>query len=120
MVDRLIEEVEAKIRKFFLNDISFIVNDKTIKKGKLINAHIKDFFIEFKLEVQKGGIKTFELPYPFMMKEFNTHIVFDYQLSRFVNDDLLLLAKVRRMKPKKNSKFYYVNLILRKNEEKLL
>ena len=55
MVVKLIEEVEQKFHKFFLNEICFDIEGKIIKKGKLINVSIKDFFLEFKLEVQKGA-----------------------------------------------------------------
>ena len=108
MVVKLIEEVEEKFQKFFLSDIAFVVNHKVIKKGKLLNANIKDFFIIFKLEVQKGGITSFEVPYPFELIDEKNRIKFDYRLEKFVFNDIIKLAKVRRLKPKKNSKFYDV------------
>jgi hypothetical protein len=108
MVVKLIEEVEEKFQKFFLSDIAFVVNHKVIKKGKLLNANIKDFFIIFKLEVQKGGITSFEVPYPFELADEKNRIKFDYRLEKFVFNDIIKLAKVRRLKPKKNSKFYDV------------
>ncbi len=114
MVERLIEEVEHKLKKFFLNNVEFVVNEKTLRKGKLINATIKDFFIEFKLEVQKGGIKNFELPYPFEIKETQSRLVFNYKLSKLVYEDIVLLTRIKRMKPKKNSKFYDVVLYINK------
>tara|TARA_R110000765_G_scaffold355577_1_gene445761 strand:+ start:621 stop:968 length:348 start_codon:yes stop_codon:yes gene_type:complete len=114
MVVKLIEEVEEKFQKFFLNDIAFVVNGKVIKKGKLLNANIKEFFIIFKLEVQKGGITTFEVPYPFELIDTKDSIKFDYKLEKFVFNDIVKLAKVRRLKPKKNSKFYDVVMSLNK------
>lgn len=108
MVVKLIEEVEEKFQKFFLSDIAFVVDHKVIKKGKLLNANIKDFFIIFKLEVQKGGITSFEVPYPFELADEKNRIKFDYRLEKFVFNDIIKLAKVRRLKPKKNSKFYDV------------
>ena len=47
MVVKLIEEVEKQFHKFFLNDITFDIDGKIIKKGKFINVSIKDFFLEF-------------------------------------------------------------------------
>ena len=72
MVVKLIEEVEGKFQKFFLNDVCFDIEGKIIKKGKLINVSIKDFFLEFKLEVQKGFIKSFEVPYPYELMDSNS------------------------------------------------
>ncbi len=114
MVVKLIEEVEGKFQKFFLNDVCFDIEGKIIKKGKLINVSIKDFFLEFKLEVQKGGIKSFEVPYPYELLDFDDYIVFDYNLNKFVFNDIVRLAKVKRLKPKKNSKFYDVKMVLKK------
>jgi len=76
--------IEEKFQKFFLSDIAFVVNHKVIKKGKLLNANIKDFFIIFKLEVQKGGITSFEVPYPFELADEKNRIKFDYRLEKFV------------------------------------
>ncbi len=114
MVVKLIEEVEKKFHKFFLNDIIFDIEGKVIKKGKLINVSIKDFFLEFKLEVQKGGIKVFEIPYPFELKDSDSSVVFNYRLDKFVFNDIVRLAKVKRIKPKKNSKFYDVAMVMKK------
>tara|TARA_R100000963_G_scaffold3387_1_gene2468 strand:- start:601 stop:948 length:348 start_codon:yes stop_codon:yes gene_type:complete len=114
MVVKLIEEVEKQFHKFFLNDITFDIEGKIIKKGKFINVSIKDFFLEFKLEVQKGGIKVFEVPYPFELTDQTTSIVFNYRLDKFVFNDIVRLAKVKRIKPKKNSKFYDVVMIMKK------
>ena len=114
MVVKLIEEVEKQFHKFFLNDITFDIDGKIIKKGKFINVSIKDFFLEFKLEVQKGGIKVFEVPYPFELTDQTTSIVFNYRLDKFVFNDIVRLAKVKRIKPKKNSKFYDVVMIKKK------
>jgi len=110
MVVKLIEEVEKKFHTFFLNDISFDIDGKIIKKGKLI----KDFFLEFKLEVQKGGIKVFEVPYPFELLDNRNSVVFNYRLDKFVFNDIVRLAKVKRIKPKKNSKFYDVVMVMKK------
>tara|TARA_R100001163_G_scaffold728_12_gene1204 strand:+ start:12003 stop:12350 length:348 start_codon:yes stop_codon:yes gene_type:complete len=114
MVVKLIEEVEKKFHTFFLNDISFDIDGKIIKKGKLINVSIKDFFLEFKLEVQKGGIKVFEVPYPFELLDNRNSVVFNYRLDKFVFNDIVRLAKVKRIKPKKNSKFYDVVMVMKK------
>ena len=62
---------------------------------------IQLIFIEFKLEVQKGGIKNFELPYPFEIKETQSRLVFNYKLSKLVYEDIVLLTRIKRMKPKK-------------------
>ena len=49
MIIKFIEEIEDNFKEFFLSDVNFVINEKVIKKGKLINMSIKDFFIIFQL-----------------------------------------------------------------------
>jgi len=117
MIIKIIENIESGLKSFFLNDVIFYINDKVIKKGKIINASIKDFFIIFKIEVQKGGIKTFEVPYPFNINYKNNEIVFDYKINSLVDGDAFKFCKAKNFKTKKMSKFYDCELIIRKNNE---
>ena len=113
MIIKVIEEVEHNFKGFFLNNVKFIINEKIIKKGKLINISIKDFFICFQLEIPKGGIKTFEIPYPFNLKPEKKFIVFDYRLNTLTQNDPLKFVKAKNFKPKKNSKFYDVQMAMK-------
>jgi len=113
MIIKVIEEVEQNFKNFFLNNVNFIINEKVIKKGKLINISIKDFFISFQLEIQKGGIKTFEIPYPYNLESNKSQILFDYRLNTLTHDDPLKFVKAKNFKPKKNSKFYDVQMMMK-------
>jgi hypothetical protein len=113
MIIKVIEEVEHNFKGFFLNNINFVINDKIIKKGKLINISIKDFFICFQLEIPKGGIKTFEIPYPFNLRAGKKAIIFDYRLDTLTHSDPLKFVKAKNFKPKKNSKFYDVQMTMK-------
>jgi hypothetical protein len=113
MIIKVIEEVEQNFKNFFLNNVNFVINEKVIKKGKLINIAIKDFFICFQLEIQKGGIKTFEIPYPYELSTKKKHILFDYRLDTLTHNDPIKFVKAKNFKPKKNSKFYDVQMIMK-------
>jgi len=114
MIVKVIEEIENTFKDLLLSEINFCINDKIIKKGKLLNLSIKDFYIVFLLEVQKGGKKTYEIPYPFHILKNNKSILFDYKVDTFVHNDPVKYVKVKNFKPKKNSKFYDVEMIIRK------
>ena len=113
MIIKVIEEVEQNFKNFFLNNVNFIINEKVIKKGKLINIAIKDFFICFQLEIQKGGIKTFEIPYPYELTTKKKHILFDYRIETLTHNDLTKFVKAKNFKPKKNSKFFDVQMVMK-------
>jgi len=114
MIVKVIEEIENNFKDFLLNNVNFVINEKIIKKGKLINLSVKDFFIIFQLEIPKGGIKSFEIPYPFGILSKKTFVSFDYRLSTLTQNDTYKFVKARNFKPKKNSKFYDVRMIMKK------
>ena len=114
MIVKVIEEIEYTFKDLLLSEINFCINGKIVKKGKLLNLSLKDFYIVFLLEVQKGGKKTYEIPYPYFIKKKNKSVLFDYKVDTFVHNDPLKYVKVKNFKPKKNSKFYDVEMIIRK------
>jgi len=113
MIVKVIDEIENNFKDFFLNNVNFVINEKIIKKGKLINLSVKDFFIIFQLEIPKGGIKTFEIPYPFGIENKKSFVDFDYRLCTLTQNDTYKFVKARNFKPKKNSKFYDVQMIMK-------
>ncbi len=110
MIIKFIEEIEDNFKGFFLSDVNFVINEKVIKRGKLINMSIKDFFIIFQLQVPKGGIRNFDVPYPYGLKKKTNHILFDYKLNTLVHHDMVNFVKAKNFKSKKNSKFYDVHM----------
>lgn len=80
------DSIEKKINNFLLKPLTFKLNDKIIKKGKLKIFTIKQFFIKFNLEIN-NEIKVFEIPYPYKIHEKNNSLVFEYTLSSFCNSN---------------------------------
>lgn len=117
MIVKVIEEIENNLKHLLLCDVCFCINDKTIKRGKLINIRIKDFFIVFQLQIQKGGLKLYEIPYPYDIKiQKNNNVVFNYKLKTLVMGDVLKYVKIKNFKSKKISKFYNTELLIKKHE----
>lgn len=114
MIIKVIDDVEKQFKEFFQSNISFNIDQKVIKKGKLINVIVKDFFITFILEIAKGRTKTFEIPYPYHIDKIKNGLVFDYTLETLTHNDTYKFVKVKNFKPKKNSKFYDVKMNLTK------
>ena len=114
MTVEYIEDVEQYLKCMFLSNIHFTINNKPIKRGKLINVAVKDFFVVFQLQIQKGGIKTYEVPYPYSVYKYKDSLIFDYKLNTLGFNDPMNLLKLKNFKPKKNSKFYDIVMSIEK------
>lgn len=98
-------QIIASVNKHLQKNIDFIIDNKTIKTGKILLFSVKDFFCSFLLlnETKKKRF-LYEIPYPFEFYENENEIVFDYTLTSFtknnptIKDDLL---KFRNKKPSK-------------------
>lgn len=114
MIIKVIDDVEKQFKEFFQSNISFVIDGKVIKKGKLLNVAVKDFYITFQIEINKTGIKIFEVPYPYNITKIQDGLMFDYTLDTLTYNDPYKFVKVKNFKPKKNSKFYDVTMKLYK------
>jgi len=75
--------IDTKLNNLLLRDLEFRVNGKIYKKGRLKLYNTKHFYIRFTIE-KNGGLKVFEMPYPFQIfYENENHCIFDYCLSAF-------------------------------------
>jgi len=78
--------IEKQLNNFLLKPVTFKINDKVVKKGKLKIFTIKQFFIKFNLEIN-NDIKVFEVPYPFKMHTNEKCVTFEYTLSSLCNSN---------------------------------
>ena len=100
------DSIEKKINNFLLKPISFKLNNKIIKKGKLKIFTIKQFFIKFNLDIN-NEIKVFEVPYPYKIHEQDNLLVFEYTLSSFCNSySSELFYKLKTTNKKSSNKMY--------------
>jgi hypothetical protein len=107
-------EIEKSISKFLQTNVSFCLENKTLKKGKLILFCLKDFFCIFTLiSAEKNNKKIiFEIPYPFSLQQTNSKVIFDYSLSTFCRNNLNLELLVKKINIKKPSKYYNKKVII--------
>ena len=108
-----IEEIEQIIKPFLLLKVTFTIDNKTIKQGKLQLFCIKDFFCTFTLlGLEKENKKTiYELPYPFSIKQHSNSIEFDYTLDAFSLSNVAIKELVNKVKLNKTSKFFNKKVI---------
>ena len=104
------DAIESQLNSFLLKTVSFKVNDKVIKKGKLKLFTIKQFFIKFNLEIN-NEIKLFEIPYPFKIHKQPNNIAFEYTLSSFCNSNTSPLYYKLKTTNKQSSNKMYDNFL---------
>ncbi len=104
------EEIERKLNNFLLKPVSFKLNNKVIKKGKLKIISIKQFFIRFNLDIN-NEIKVYEIPYPYRIHEDTKMLTFEYTLSSLCNSNTSQFFYRLKTGNKKSSNKMYDNFL---------
>jgi hypothetical protein len=74
--------IEEELKSLMLKDVSFVLDDKVIRKGKIRIYNTKHNFIKFKIE-SDGEVKEWEITYPFRVDKVKNGLLFNYALSAF-------------------------------------
>jgi len=102
-------EIEKIITGFLQKTVTFSIETKILKKGRLILFCIKDFFCIFTLlcEEKKNKKIVYEVPYPFdLYTGQNGKIIFDYSVNTFCKTNKELQKLVNQLPIKKTAKLY--------------
>lgn len=99
------EKLEKSINDMLQQKVSFTVNGKSIKSGKLILFCIKDFYLVFTLVIQHSK-KIFEIPYPYEFRTVDKKIILDYTLESFCHNMGDIKNHAKLLLPKKPNKFH--------------
>jgi hypothetical protein len=103
------EYIEKTFGSFLQSKISFDINGKSIKKGKLILIAIKDFHVFFILQTDSGDNKQFIIPMPFgISKNTADTITLDYTHNTLCRGNKDILLKLRTVSKKKNTRFFNI------------
>ena len=78
-----LERVSDFLKPFLLKDIIIRTNKKGLKKGKFKIFQIKQYYINFTLEIN-GVNKNYEIPYPYSLQNEDDIGVLNYHLSSFI------------------------------------
>lgn len=108
-----IDEIDQLVKPFLLTKVTFTIDNKVIKQGKVLLFCIKDFFCIFTLVgIDKTDKRTiFEIPYPFNIKGTESSLEFDYTLDGFCLTNARIKEQVNKVKLSKTSKFFNKKLI---------
>jgi hypothetical protein len=108
------EHISDKFNGNLQKNIDFIIENKTIKTGKIILFSIKDFFCSFLLlnEIKKKRF-IYEIPYPYDILIENENLIFDYTLDTFIKNNPLIKEDLLKLRTKKPSKLFNKKLTLK-------
>ena len=98
---------------FFQKEIAIVLDNKTLRQGKLLLFNIKDFYLHFTLLINDNK-KCFEMPYPFSMyKESisSTSLILDYKLNTFTKNMPEIENCVRVLYKKEKHMKYFDNFV---------
>lgn len=61
----------------------FLVNNRVVKKGKLLLFRRAHYFIQFAIQTEKGVRENFDVPIPFNVEDYSDEglMYFDYRLD---------------------------------------
>lgn len=105
----MIERIESRIKDLILENVDFLVDGKSLRKGKIKVYNTKQFFIKFQIEAQ-NELKEFELPYPYRVVQTTNGYIFDYCLSAFCPPTEELYYKLKLLNKENASKIYNTHL----------
>jgi len=109
-----IEDIEQLIKPLLLRNISFTVDNKTLKSGKLILFSVKDFFCVFTLTTPDRGNKRFiyEIPYPFTTNVTISSLEFDYTIDSFCLNNNNIAAATKKISLNRPSKLFNKKMVV--------
>jgi hypothetical protein len=105
----MMDKIEEKLKSLVLENVDFVLDGKSIKRGKLKLFNTKQFFIRFKLEYD-GELKDWELPYPYKLEQTVDGYVFNYCLSAFCPPTELAFYKMKMVNKNTASKLHDMHL----------
>jgi hypothetical protein len=104
---------EQKFLPFFQKNISIVLENKTLRQGRLLLFCIKDFYLHFTLHCG-NTTKTFELPYPFMTYTDSISsnvLILDYKMNTFTQDLNNILERAKLLYNKEKHMKFFNNVI---------
>ena len=107
------DSVEKQLECLLQRNIKFVVNEKVLKRGKLLMYRVKDFYIKFVIINNKNEQKYYEIPYPFAIHNVeNNDVVFDYTFDTLADTNKMLGYRLRVISRKKKNKLYDAKMLI--------
>lgn len=90
---------------FLQRNMAFVLDDKVVKKGKLVLVVKKDYYYVFSMYID-GVLKKIEYPYPFLINRNSNGLLLNYHLSSLGIGNSDLYYRYLALNKLSNSKLY--------------
>ena len=109
-----IEQIERGISDLLQHNVTFALESKIVKRGRIILFCVKDFFCVFTLVCEEKNNKKiiYEIPYPFAFNITNKKAVFDYTINTFCKMNKHLHDIIKTLGIEKTSKLFNKRLTI--------
>jgi len=104
-INKMLLQLDNSFKPLLQRSIQLTLKNKPYKKGKLINFKLSGCYISFILLTEKKK-ETFEIPFPFAIKNKQDNVIFDYTLETLSEQDYDLLVNLKTASQIKKCKFY--------------
>lgn len=102
-----LENYNKILQQFLQSKVVFKCDNKVLKAGKLKLFNIKQYFIKFYIETDKGESKILELPYPFLINYTGTGVcTLNYRVSSICNNTQPVIGRLKACKTSASHKIY--------------
>lgn len=109
------EIIEKHFNQFLLSKVVFEINNKAIKRGKLILIAVKDFHIFFVIQSDNGDSKQFIVPMPYNISHVDSNcLCLDYTIDTLCMSNKNLFFKLKTTTRKKTSRFFDTKMYCKK------
>ena len=101
--------LDNSFKVLFQKNVQLTLKNKLYNKGKLINFKVSGCYLSLIILTDKKK-ETFEIPFPYAIKNIGDKLVFDYTLNALAEQDYDLLVNLKSTSQVKNCKFYNTTL----------
>lgn len=101
-----LDDIEKSMVKMFQRVITFEIDGKSIKRGKVLVFNIKEFHVHITLIPDRGPKKQFIIPLPFNVVVEPDCIKLDYTIDTLSRKNAATALMLRNINNKKNNRFF--------------
>ena len=90
------------VKELLLKNVVFTINEKTVRRGKLLICNQDEYYIKFVLQTNKNVNKNYEVPYPYSVCSNESQVIFSYKILDLCKGNEMKHAMITAKTPTSN------------------
>ena len=95
----MVMNILAYLEDYLLKQVTFSLDDKIIRRGRLLLFNNDGYYIKFTLQTNKNN-KIYEIPYPYSIVRHTDCLKFSYEMSTFCKGNESKIQFLTEVTPK--------------------